>query len=122
MNYTEVAPLGAWVLLSFGIGFCLFGLAALVYVAFRFMAVVTGLEISMLRELMSQRRSGQVVLNPVAGMGPAATEGSFEPYDEQHAYVQERAAELRREGLAPEELDAFMQQAVADEVGKTDQG
>lgn len=105
-----------WGAFFFGLGIALIGLTCMVYVAWRFLAVIAGLEMQMLREIINQQR-GVAVVNPLVAAGHVKpTQGDFVPYNDEEAFINERAAELRREGLAPSDLEEFVRQAVKDEV------
>lgn len=126
-----MASMWTWAVFLFSAGFCLLGVSAVVYVAFRFLSLALSMEVGILREFRAQTKGVQQVLT----QAPAAeatlkefvksrfspTEGAFEAYSDEEAFIQERVEDLRRQGMTPEELDAFVRQAVGSDVGKPEE-
>lgn len=106
----------------------LFALAAVVYVSFRFLALVLSMEVGILKEFKVQRPAMDKALADIpekeaklkdfirARMSP--TEGDFTPYSDEEAFINENVEFLRRQGMTDDELDAFIRQAVGTDIGK----
>jgi hypothetical protein len=121
-----------WGVFLFGLGVCLLGLAATVYVAYRFMSLVVSMEAGILKEFGRSGKAVNMALEDIpkkeaklrefiqARMAP--TEGGFEPYDDETAFLNEQVMHLREKGLTDEELDAFIRQAVGTDIGKPETG
>jgi hypothetical protein len=123
-----------WSIFLIAASLFLFALTAIVYVALRFISLVLSMEVGILKEFKGQREFVQPV-GPVGVISPdapitenkikefiksrfAPTEGSFEGYNDEDAFIQEKVEDLRRQGLTQEELDAFVRQAVGTDIGK----
>jgi hypothetical protein len=129
MEYTDIMP-GMWILVAiiFSSALLLFAFASVVYVAYHFMSLVVSMQTALIREFKGQSKAVDIALGDIpnkeaklkefikARMAP--TDGGFEPYSDEGAFVQEQVDELRRQGMSQEELDAFVKQAVS-EIGKT---
>lgn len=110
-------------------GLFLVGLAAVVYVAYRFLALALSMDMAMLREFRVQANASEKAAQsagPVLGdrlrefisSRMAPTEGEFVPTSDEEMFIQEQVEHLRRQGLTEEELEAFMRQAVGTDIGK----
>jgi hypothetical protein len=121
----EPAYINLAVLLSAS-GLFLFGLACVIYVAFRFLALVLSLDAAILKEFQMNTNAYRDAArtNPIqesklkdfiqSRMAP--TDGDFIPVSDEEAFLQEQITELRGKGLTDEELEAFVRQAVSDKV------
>jgi len=117
-----------WAVLLFSVGFCLLGVSAVVYVAFRFLSLALSMEVGILREfktqnsgvrqILTQTPAAEATLKDFVKSRFAATEGDFQAYNDEEAFIQERVEDLRRQGMTQEELDAFVRQAVGTDIGK----
>jgi hypothetical protein len=120
-----------WSLLLLAGSLFIAAIVAFVYVSFRFMSLVLSMEVGILKEFKTQREYVQ----PVAHTAPdtpvtenkikdfiksrfAPTDGAFEGYNDEDAFIQEKVEDLRRQGLTPEELDEFVRHAVGTDIGK----
>lgn len=128
MEYNGIIPsMMEWSVFLFCSGVCLAGVASVVYVAFRFLSLVTSMEAGILREFRSSSKAVGKALSDIpekesklrsfiqSRMTP--TEGEFTPYSDEEAFINEQVEHLRRQGMTDEELDAFVRQAVGTDVG-----
>lgn len=129
MEYADIMQgMLGWCVILFAIGFCLLGVASVVYVAFRFLSLVLSMEVGILKEFQGSQRAVNIALEDVprkesqlkefikARMTP--TDGDFVPTDDETAFINEQVDHLRNQGLSAEELDAFVRQAVGSDIGK----
>ena len=129
MEYADIMPsMISWGVFLFGIGIACAGVAAMVYVAYRFLALVLSMEVGILKEFQGNQKAVNTVLADIprkesqlkefikARMTPS--EGDFIPGSDEVAFLNEQVAHLREAGLTNEELDAFIRQAVGSDIGK----
>ena len=105
----------------------LFGLACVIYVAYRFLVIVLSLDAAILHEFKGHGRN----VEQIAKSGPiqeeklksfiqarmSPTDGGFVPQSDEEAFINEQVEHLRRQGMSDEELDAFIRQANGTEIG-----
>lgn len=116
----SVSLIAAW-------GLFLFGLSSMGYVGFRFLSLVISLEVGILKEFKGSKPSVQpVIQNPdvlevaknFAKGRFEATDGTYIAQNDETQFIQEQVENLRKSsaGLTEEELDAFVRQAVSEQV------
>lgn len=120
-----------WAAFLFVVACCLFGLSAIVYVAFRYLSLVLSMEIGILKEFAKHGKVVDKALEDIpakesqlrefirARMSP--TEGDFVAQNEESQFIQEQAEVLRQKGMTDEELEAFIRQAVGSDIGSAEQ-
>jgi len=99
-HLAELKAINASVVVGiFALGFMFFGAAAFCYVLFAFLNRLVAVDPSIPRDVAHMVR--KLANPPMAVPRPAATGGggSFNPYDEDKAYLQEQLEELQRNGV-----------------------
>jgi hypothetical protein len=114
-----------WLTLCFG--FLLLSVAVVAWVSWKFYTVAIGCDLAVFKE---SQRAMDIYTKTIASipkpdihspsnvtlpMTQEATEGTFEPYNEEVALLNEQVAHLRRSGLNDEELDQFIKQAATEQ-------
>ena len=104
--------------------------AGAIYVVYRFLSLVLSMEIGILKEFgnkstaANQYAQNQQVteskLKEFIKSRFSPSEGDFQPYTDEEAFITEQVENLRRQGLSDEELEAFVRQAVGTDIGKTE--
>lgn len=110
----------------------MFGLACVIYVAYRFLALALSMDAAILREFSLTSKSIKQLTQsagPVLGeklkefianrLTP--TEGDFSGSSDEELFLNEQVEHLRRQGLTEEELNAFIRQAVGTDIGKPEE-
>jgi hypothetical protein len=129
MEYADIMPsMLNWGVFLFGLGIALSGVAAMIYVAYRFLALVLSMEVGILKEFQGSQKAVNIALADVprkesqlkefikARMAP--TEGDFVGADDETQFLNEQVTHLRNQGLTEDELESFIRQAVNSDIGK----
>jgi hypothetical protein len=114
--------------LLFAAGFFVLSVAAVVYVAYRFLALALSMDAAILREFKQRPVSAPPMsnvgqefpnitgsqANPFAGKQPD-TEGDFVPHSDEGAFIAEQVELIRQQqGLTEEDMEKFIRQAKGD--------
>lgn len=121
----DIAP----VLLFAAAMFC-FGIASVIYVAFRFLSIAISLDSAILRGIKNKPQEQvqqptepplESKLREFISSRLAPTQGDFVPYADEVAFLNEQVESLRSKGLTEEELNQFIRQAVTEAPSASEQ-
>ena len=111
--------------------FFLFAFACAIYVAYRFLSLALSMDAAFLKEFSGQQRTVQQALSqsPIQQSSlkkfsqdrMTPTEGTFEPFNDEEAFLNEQVDRLRQQGLSEEECNEFIRQAVGTSVGSPEE-
>jgi len=101
--------------------------AGAMYVGYKFLHLILSMEIGILKEFGKQSGMVQqaVAQHPVTESKIkefiksrfSPSEGDFQAYSDEEAFINENVETLRRQGLTDDELEAFVRQAVGTDIG-----